>query len=402
MSLRAIRANRLRSILTVGIIALGITALVGILTAIDSIKISLKEQFVGLGANSFVIVNNSGNRRTGEEPSPIISLEQAAEFAERFSLAEKTSKAAFGDNFVVKYRNKKTNPNVEVVGIDQNYLDAAGYTIGLGRNMTTFEVNQEVPVTLLGRDVAALLFERSDSVIGKTVSIGDQKFKVIGMLASRGSSMVASDNIAMIPFQWLHVVEKKTDLNYEIYGSVSDPEQLNFVREEAAGVFRSIRKLKATEEDDFEITTSEKVINELFDQLRYISAATVIIGLLTLLGAGIGLMNIMLVSVNERTREIGVSKALGARRRHIERQFLIEAITICQIGGLLGVLFGIAVGNIVTFLLRFIYGVRIGFVIPWDWIALGLGFCFVVGLLAGIYPALKAGKLNPVEALRYE
>ena len=207
---------------------------------------------------------------------------------------------------------------------------------------------------------------------------------------------MASDNQAMVPVQNARWSFPADNISYEMNVMVNDPKDINLAIEEATGVLRSIRHLRLDDESDFELIKSERLANQALDQLKYVRIATYLIGVLTLIGAGIGLMNIMLVSVNERTREIGISKALGATKRAIRIQFLTEAIVICQIGGILGIILGIIIGNVVGVFFK------TGFIFPYLWVLGGWAFTFIIGLAAGIYPAIKASDLDPVEALRYE
>ena len=232
--------------------------------------------------------------------------------------------------------------------------------------------------------------------IGKFISLGSSKVRVVGIQAAKGSSQTSSDNQVLLPYPTARRLFPSEDANFLINVMVKTPEDLDIAIEEATGVLRNIRKLKIADENDFDISKSERLAAQFLDQLKYVKYATIVIGILTLLGAGIGLMNIMLVSVNERTREIGISKAIGATKRMIRIQFLTEAIVICQIGGVFGIIIGVLLGNVVGLITKG------GFVMPWVWVISGFLFTFAVGLAAGLYPAIKASELDPVEALRYE
>lgn len=400
LALRSIFGNKVRTILTFSIIAIGIMALVGILTAIDSIKASLRSNFTRLGANTFVIQDKGRgvrNRGTKIEKTREITLEEAFQFQEQFqsqALVSISTNVSF--SATVQRDKEKTNPNVTLIGTDENYLLASGYDIEQGRNFSPFEINKGVNVVLLGQSVYQLLFNARNKVEDAQISIGNIPYRVIGVLASKGSSMVSSDNMVVIPLRSAIAKFPEREFRYNINVMTEQAEALDEIVAEASGIFRVIRSLHPKEAEDFSVNRSDKLASTVIDELQYISLAATLIGLITLLGAGIGLMNIMLVSVSERTREIGISKALGATNKVIRFQFLIEAIVICQIGGLLGILFGILAGNLVSLI------VGGSFIIPWLWIALGISFCFLIGLLAGLYPAIKAGKLDPIEALRYE
>ncbi len=399
-----IKANALRSALTVLIIAFGIMALVGILTSIDGIIYNMSNNFGYLGANSFSIDRKSiefrrYGRRDAYKQAPPFTYDQVMDFKSRFSskAVVSTSLGAQWDA-VVKYSNKKSSPNIRIRGIDENYFKVTGFSIEYGRNFSTHELNQGNPVCILGTELVNLLFDNNpERALNKHVFINDRRYQVVGVLKSKGASLNESaDRRAFIPLlnSKLHYADASS--NYDIDVAADSPSKLDQLIDEAIGTLRIVRGLKSYQADDFEIQKSDGLISFIKDNTVKLRAATIAIGLITLLGAAIGLMNIMLVSVTERTKEIGVCKSLGATRKNILQQFLTEAIIICQVGGLLGILLGIPIGNVVS--------LQMGgdFIIPWAWISLGLGVCFIVGILAGLYPAMKASALDPVECLRYE
>lgn len=403
LALRAIRANILRTLLTLSIIMFGITALIGILTATEGIKTKMLSSFSEMGSNTFSVTNEGsvkkigGPRRHRKSENPPITIQQANSFKKNFHYPAEVSVSNIANNIaIVKNESKKTNPNVKVIGIDENYLKVSGQNISEGRNFSKTEIESGSDVILLGRDVVAKIFNPYDTVIGRLVSIGSKKFKVAGILASKGASQIATDNQAMIPVQNARWSFPDNSNSYLLNIMVTNAEELDMAIDEATGVLRGVRNLRVSDENDFDIAKSERLADQILDQMQYIKIATIVIGILTLIGAGIGLMNIMLVSVNERTREIGISKALGANKQTIRIQFLTEAIVICQIGGILGIILGIAMGNMVGLFLDS------GFIFPYIWVFGGWVFTFIVGLAAGIYPAIKAADLDPVEALRYE
>lgn len=402
IALSSIKANLLRTTLTALIIAIGITALVGILTSIDGMESSIKNNFASMGANSFTIRNRgaSGIRigNSGARPKAYEKIEfyEAKKFKEEFSFPNADVSLSFASSFAstVKYGNEKTNPNITIMAADANYLITAGYKLDIGRNFNETEEQEGHAVTLIGKEIKDKLFSKK-SPIGENIFIGNQKFKVIGVLAEKGSSFgFGGDKICIIPL--LKAKENSANKSYTISVMVDDGRLIEAASAQAISKFRNIRKLNPQQEDNFEITQSDSLANSLISNLNFISIAGIIIGAITLFGASIGLMNIMLVSVTERTREIGIRKAIGAKVNAIRRQFLIEAIVICQFGGIAGILFGIGIGNLTSI---FIGG---SFIIPWFWMGLGYALCFGVGIVSGIYPAIKASKLDPVEALRYE
>lgn len=403
LALRVIRTNLLRTSLTVSIIMFGITALIGILTATEGIRTKMVSSFSEMGSNTFTIRSEGNIRRRGgprrnrKAENPPITLQQVNSFKENFKYPAVISASIPANrSAIVVYQSKKTNPNVMVFGVDENYLKVSGYTVGEGRNFSKTEIENGSDVVLLGKDVVAKVFEPYDTVAGRVISVGSKKFKVVGILASKGSSQIATDNQVMIPLINSRYSFPSEDATYALNVMVGDATELDMAIDEATGILRGIRHLRLNDENDFSIDKSERLADQILSQLSYVKIATIVIGVLTLIGAGIGLMNIMLVSVNERTREIGISKALGATKRNIRIQFLTEAIVICQIGGALGIVLGILIGNLVGVFLQS------GFIFPYQWVLGGVVFTFIVGLAAGYYPANRAADLDPVEALRYE
>ncbi|OWY19079.1 ABC transporter [Sphingobacteriales bacterium UPWRP_1] len=403
LAFNAIRGNVLRMALTCLIIAFGIMALVGILTAVDGIQASLSSNFATMGANNFDIrkkgtgiqVGHRGRRPKEFKP---IDINQALDFKEQFTYPVTTCislNAAFAAT--IKYQSEKTNPNISITGADADYLSVAGLNLEYGRNFTEQEVLSGRNLLILGNGIAVKLFKKPQNAIDKVVSVDNRKYIVAGVLETKGaSSIFSSDNLAIIPLMNARSVYATAESTYIITVSVNDAYQIEEAIAEATGLMRSLRKLRLAEDDDFEISKSDKLASILIDQSEYVTTAATVIGVITLLGGAIGLMNIMLVSVAERIREIGISKALGATRSTVIIQFLVEAIVICQIGGVLGVLLGILAGNGVSLLIKG------PFIIPWLWMLGGIAICFVVGIVSGLYPAIKASRVDPIEALRYE
>jgi len=404
MAFQNIRANLLRAVLTLLIIALGIMALVGILTAIDGIAFSLNDNFSGLGANSFSIErkwgevkSNRGGRR--QKAGESISYRQADEFKERFRFQATVSLSFWATSLAtVKYNDVETNPNIGFVGVDENYFQVKGMNIEYGRNFSLNEVIDGQPKVVIGQDIAKKLFNnKPEKAVDQLVTVGSNRYRVIGVLASKGASMNNSNDRAVYaPLLSVKAIYGTRETDYAVLVAVKNATDMEAAQSEASGLFRQIRGLRPGQEDDFEVFASDSLVAILKENTTNLRLATVAIGLMTLLGAAIGLMNIMLVSVTERTREIGIYKALGATAKSILYQFLVEAIVICQLGGIAGIFLGILVGNLVTLALGS------SFLIPWNWILLGFTLCMIVGVLSGFYPALKASRLDPIEALRYE
>lgn len=404
LAIANVRSNLLRSLLTMMIIAFGIMALVGILTAIDSILMSMTNSFSGLGANSFAISRKGQNFRRHDggrqnKISPPITYEQAMTLIEKNKLPTRIVVSGYATgNASVTYSDKKTDPNVSVIGINEPFLDVNAYELSAGRPFSANEYLYGTNVCLIGTELVKRLFSgREVAAVDKVISIGGNKFKVVGVLAAQGRSMNSNvDKQIEIPLLTQKKIYGYTDQNYDITVSIPVGANLEECIDYTTGLFRAIRRLKVVEEADFEIEKSDAIMSLLEENTVTLRLATIGIGLITLLGAAIGLMNIMLVSVTERTREIGIRKALGATKNNILLQFLIEAIVICQIGGFIGIFLGILAGNFISI---FMDG---AFIIPWAWIIMGVITCLLVGLVSGIYPAMKAARLDPVESLRYE
>ena len=405
IAFNAIRANLLRAVLTLLIIAFGIMALVGILTSIDAIKSSLTNNLASMGTNTFNVIRKGtgfGGGRHGRrrKVGDKITFKQAIRFKKDYHYPATVSVSALGSvTSVIKHQNQETDPNSTVYGADENYLNVAGYKLAGGRNITAIESEAGRNIVILGSAIASSLFPNRTipTILGKNVSIRNIQFLVVGVLEEKGSSMTFSgDRMVIVPLQTLRKYFGSQTSSYNVSVKVKDAMGIDPAMAEAEGIFRRVRKLSATDESDFELEKSDGLISLIVDNTTTLRMAAIFIGLITLLGAAIGLMNIMLVSVTERTREIGICKSLGATRRTVLIQFLVEAIVICQIGGVVGIIFGIIAGNWVT------YMVGGAFVVPWAWIALGFTLCFIVGIISGLYPAIKASKLDPIEALRYE
>jgi len=398
----SIKTNKLRAFLTLSIIAIGIWALVGILTAADGLKGSITNSFTNIGANSFTIRQSGmGLRRHGsmnDKIGPPIRYEQATLFKEKFNYPAVVSISTMATyNAIVQHESDKTNPNVHLMGVDENYLVINSGEVESGRFFSSNEVKEGANVAVLGPDVVTKIFPANTRIVNEYVQIGTSRYLVIGILKSKGSSMMASaDNQVFIPVLNASRNYLGNNNSYTISVAVSNINTINDATEEATSLLHSIRRLRIGQAADFDVRMSDAMANMALENISFVTFAATLIGIITLFGAGIGLMNIMLVLVTERTREIGVSKALGATKGNIRMQFLTEALVICLLGGILGVILGVITGNIISQILKN------GFIIPWTWMFAGISFCFLVGVAAGIYPAIKASRLDPIDALRYE
>jgi putative ABC transport system permease protein len=406
-ALRAIRDNTLRTALTVALIAIGITALIGILTAIDAIKQEITSGLADLGANTFDVRdkdNQRRSRRSGVVERAVEGLDykDVKNFVARFQKADRLtvfSQISFATE--IKRGAKKTNPNSSVIGTDENYLLIQGLELEKGNNFSAVEVKMGAPVAIIGQEIADALFDKADP-LQQDITISGVKYKVIGVLKQKGgiSSDKSDDRTVLLPLLAAQsLAQSGQNLSYTITCYVQNPTLLNAAMNEAIGIMRQVRQDKIGADNSFEVSKSETLASSLEDIEGKLKFGGFGIGFITLLGASVGLMNIMLVSVTERTREIGIRKAVGAAPYHIRRQFLVEAIVICQMGGLVGMVLGIAVGNLVSRLVGEGNGT---FVIPWLWMMVAVVVCIVVGIVSGFYPAYKASRLDPIESLRYE
>jgi len=413
---RTVRSNKLRTGITVAIIAFGIMALIGIITAIEAMNQSLKESFSSMGANAFNIRfkdsrvrfggNNSDVKKTTrgrkEKKSNLdksILKEEAEYFKQNFNFpSAKVSIYRRGPGGQeVNYKDKKTNPQIVVWGGDENYLQVTGYVIEMGRNLNDLDQQSGRNVCLIGSNVAKTLFgDRPDKSIDKIVRIGGLPYRVIGLLKSKGSSaMLRQDDVVVTTYNNVRNFQNASR-SYLVGVMVSNVNELDPASGVATSVFRSVRRLKPLDEDNFVIEKSDKFAEMFISFLSSITGSAGAIGLITLIGAAIGLMNIMLVAVNERTKEVGLIKAIGGKSKNVRQQFLFESMIISLLGAVFGIILGVMVGNVFGLILK------TGFVVPWAWVIVGVVICSVVGLIAGIYPAMKAARLNPIVALRYE
>ncbi|MBF0694396.1 MAG: ABC transporter permease [Flavobacterium sp.] len=403
IAMGSIRTQLLRTVLTILIIAIGITALVGILTVVSALENTLSSDFASIGANTFNITQYDvtqqmdGNRRDAK-PNPILSYPQAREFQDKFDYPFTATSLSFTatSSAEVKFESKETDPEISVLGVDENFLVNSGLETTKGRNFTSFDITNNAAVCIVGSDFEKGLL-KDVNPIDKTISIRGAKFRVIGVLKEKGSTFGNSQDLrVLIPIQVARSLFTAPNINYSLSVMVGKKELLDQAVDNATITMRQIRKLNPVEDNNFGISRSDDLINRILSITQYLGMSAWVIGIITIFGSSIALMNIMLVSVTERTREIGVRKALGANRSTIATQFFIETLVVGQLGGLLGTILGILCGFIFASIVDF------SFVIPWSAILSAFAVTFIVAIFSGSYPALKASKLDPIEALRYE
>jgi putative ABC transport system permease protein len=414
---RTVRSNKLRTGITVAIIAFGIMALIGIITAIEAMNQSLKESFSSMGANAFNIRFKESRARFGGNGNGDMKAKKRGLKEKKSNLGKPIRKEEaefFKANYnfpgsmvsiyrrgpgaqEIHYEDKKTNPQITLWGGDENYLAVNGYTIEQGRNLNSLDVESGRSVCLLGANVAIKLFGgRPEKCIDKIIRVGSLPYRVVGLLKSKGSSaMMRQDDMILTSYTNVRHFSNANP-SYLVGVMVGSVNQLDVASDEATSIFRAVRKLEPVEEVNFVIERSDKFAEMFIGFLSSITGSAGAIGLITLIGAAIGLMNIMLVAVNERTKEVGLIKAIGGKSKNVRQQFLFESLIISLLGALFGIVLGVLVGNLFSIVLK------TGFVVPWMWVIIGIVICSMVGLAAGIYPAMKAARLNPIVALRYE
>lgn len=405
IALGSIRTQLLRTVLTVIIIAIGITALVGILTVVTAIEYNLNSSFASMGSNTFNINQYEfQNRRRGggevEKINPIITYTEAKTFKEKYNYPLTQTSLSFVATSAaeVKFENQKTDPEITVLGIDEYFLSNSGLEITQGRSFNTFDISNNIYACIVGSDFVSedgLL--RDVNPIDKILTIRGAKFRVIGVIKEQGSTFGNSQDLrVMIPIQVARSMFSAPSINYSLSMMVLKKEFLNEAVDEALITMRKVRKLNPVEENNFGISRSDDLLNRIADLTGFLNISAWVIGIITILGSSIALMNIMIVSVTERTREIGVRKSLGAKKSTIAIQFFVETLTIGQIGGIFGIIFGILAGFFICLAAGW------DFVIPWGAMIAAFTTSFIVALVSGLYPAIKASQLDPIEALRYE
>lgn len=403
IAIGSIRTQMLRTILTVIIIAIGITALVGILTVVSALENTISSDFASMGANTFNIkqYENTTRRRGGDEReviNPIISYPEAVAFKNKYKYPFTETSVSFTatSSAEVKYEANKTDPEISVLGVDEFFLTNSGLETDLGRNFTNFDISNNTYSCIVGSDFGKGLL-KDINPIDKVISIRGARFKVIGILKEKGSTFGNSQDLrVLIPIQVARSLFTAPNINYTMSVMVSNKQFLEEAIDNANSTMRRVRKLSPIKDNNFGIVRSDDLINRILSITQYLGIASWFIGIITILGSSIALMNIMFVSVTDRTREIGVRKALGAKRSTIAYQFFIETLIIGQLGGIVGIIFGVLIGFGIATAMGFV------FVIPWMAMLAAFITSFIVAIISGLYPALKASKLDPIESLRYE
>ncbi len=407
MALAAIRAQKLRSMLTlVGIIA-GVASIIAVMTGISVIQNTMEKEMSVLGTTTFQVqkwpaggFNNNVDWRKIQRRKPV-TVANADAIRENVATVDMVGSELWSFGHMARYRNEETNKNLTICGGTPEYSDNNTHYVRLGRNLTNQDIMTGSFVVLIGHGIAETLFPFTDP-IGNIIKLDERKYRVIGVLEEKSSAMGGNyDNYNIIPITTFQQVLGMRDQRGEarsvnVTVRAKRPELVPDAIEETRLVLRAARKVPPREEDDFTIYTNESVIKSFNQATAGVKVGAFVVGIVALVVAGIGIMNIMLVSVTERTKEIGIRKALGAKRKSILTQFLIEAIVLCNVGGIFGVLVGFGLGNIVTIITGFEASV------PMEWAVGGLVFCTMVGLTFGMWPAIVASKLDPIKALSYE
>src|SRR5262245_50081984 len=406
MSLGAIRANKLRSVLTlVGIVA-GVASIIAVMTAISLVQAAIEQEMSVLGAQTFQVqkwpagASSEAERRRAMRRPPL-TLENADAIRGNVPTVDLVGSEIWDFGFTVQYRGESTNPNVSIVGGTPEYPPNNTHYVGLGRNLSPMDVRSAAKVVVIGHAIAKKLFPFVDP-IGRDVLVDKRGYRVVGVFDEKKSAFGGNfDNYVLMPVTTFLNVYGLTDRqgharSVNITVRAKTPDLMDVSIDETRRILRNMRGVKPGEPDNFDFYNSASLIGEFNKMSMGVKLAGFIIGMIALVVAGIGIMNIMLVAVTERTREIGLRKALGARAASIRGQFLMEAVLLCNVGGVVGVVVGFALGNVVAIFTKFQPRV------PLEWAGIGLLFCTAVGITFGMLPAIRASRLDPIEALRYE
>lgn len=401
VALNALWANKLKSGLTILGIVVGIFSIISISTLIEMLQNNMQSAISGFGQNTFYIekfpaIINGHEEWLKYRNRKEITFEQFQKFQNTFEGAEYISASQGTGGVVVKYMDEETNPNVSVSGITVSHLQTNNYNIMDGRSFTEKDIESYSRGALIGVEIQKKLFKNIDPM-GQEIKIDGNKFTVIGILEEKGEMFGQSmDNNIFIPITSFQGIYGRDDESVSINVMIKNIGDMDEFIEKAKGTFRKIRKVPPGEENDFEVFSNDAIMGQINTMTSSFRIGSIFIAAIALLAAGVGIMNIMLVSVTERTREIGIRKSIGAKKSNILFQFIVEAIVLCQLGGILGIVLGVGVGNIAGAMLK------AKAFIPIESILVGVILCTIIGVIFGTYPAYKAANLDPIEALRYE
>jgi putative ABC transport system permease protein len=401
MALSAIRTSKLRSILTILGIVVGIFSIISVMTALGVLQRSIEEGITELGANTFQIQKYpqtfNGNNRGRYRNRKDITYEQALQVKEKATLAEEVGIEGWQGGRVVFWEGQKTNPNVAICGENAEGIVTNDWTIESGRSFSDADLDETRMVAVLGRPVAEKLFPPYVDPVGQTIRFDGGVYHVIGVFQKKGGSLGGNqDNFACIPITTFFAKYGKEDRDLHIMVKALSREVVDDAVEQSRMILRASRHVPPGAEDDFSYFSNDSLIKQFNDLTVYLRLGVLVISSISLLAAGVGIMNIMLISVTERTKEIGIRKSIGAQKSDILTQFMIEAVILCEIGGVIGIVLGVIGGNVVGILME------VRAMIPWEWVGIGILVCSVVGFVFGVYPAWKASNLDPIEALRFE
>jgi putative ABC transport system permease protein len=403
MALAAIRASKLRSVLTMLGIVVGVFSIISVMTAIGVLRNSIEQGLTQLGANTFQVqkfggdFNSSPEQRRRMHNRKNITYENAVAVREKSTLAQAVGIEVGMGGKIVYWEGKRTNPNVELVAENLEGIETNDWTVGTGRGFSAQDVNLGAHVVILGQAVVDKVFPPNVNPVGEDIRVDGGIYRVIGIFEKKGSALGGNnDNFVVIPLPTYFQRYGKTARSIHIMVKARSAEEMDDTIEQVRGILRASRSVPPGEEDDFSYFSNDSLVKQFNEFTLYLRMGVLLVSSISLLAAGVGIMNIMLVSVTERTREIGIRKSVGAQKRDILSQFMIEAVILCEIGGIVGVALGIGGGNVVSIL------TNAPAVFPMDWALIGLVVCSFVGLVFGVYPAWKAANLDPIEALRYE
>ena len=402
ISVQSIVNNKLRTSLTILGVVVGIFSIIVIMTIITMLQNSIEDGLSMLNKNTFQIEkfermqgHGDGQDRAWRNRKDI-TIEEAYRLKELLTDALYVGAEQWAMGKTVKFGNLETNPNISVAGETVEGVKTNNWKVEYGRDLRETDIQNSTDICLIGQDIVEKIFPNLNP-IGQTIRVDGRPLKVAGVLERQPAMFGESrDNYIVIPITTWQVIYGKYNESVNIMVTAPDKETYNDVIEAAIGHFRKIRKVPAGEPDDFSIFSNESLITQVNDITGPIKIGALAVSLVALLAAGVGIMNIMLVSVTERTREIGIRKAIGARKSSILIQFLIEAIIFCVVGGMAGIVIGVGIGNFAGSFLN------AQMAVPIDWVIIGITMCIIVGLTFGTYPAYKAANLDPIEALRYE